>query len=115
MRICRFDGNRFGIWRDDRIVEVTEAFGSLPSESYPFPCHDRVIEHLPMLKPEIEHAAETGASFALSDLALDSPVANPGKLVAAPVNYAKHLREVRDQVELHHQNQSHMRKIQEVR
>ena len=36
-----------------------------------------------------------------------SPVANPGKIVCAPVNYQKHLDEVRDQSQLHHGNQGH--------
>src|SRR5204863_316270 len=33
-----------------------------------------------------------------------TPVANPGKIVAAPVNYQKHLDEVRADVALHHHN-----------
>ena len=34
-----------------------------------------------------------------------SPVANPGKVVAAPVNYIKHLEEARADTGIHHQNQ----------
>ena len=37
-------------------------------------------------------------------MTLLSPVANPGKVVAAPVNYQKHLDEVRGDESLHHQN-----------
>ncbi len=33
-----------------------------------------------------------------------SPIANPGKIVAAPVNYKKHLDEARDDPQIHHQN-----------
>ena len=40
----------------------------------------------------------------LSAATLLSPVANPGKVVAAPVNYQKHLDEVRGDEGLHHQN-----------
>jgi 2-keto-4-pentenoate hydratase/2-oxohepta-3-ene-1,7-dioic acid hydratase in catechol pathway len=40
----------------------------------------------------------------LSDVCLLSPVANPGKLVAAPVNYKRHADEVRDDVALHNNN-----------
>jgi 2-keto-4-pentenoate hydratase/2-oxohepta-3-ene-1,7-dioic acid hydratase in catechol pathway len=41
----------------------------------------------------------------LSGVTLLAPVANPGKIVAAPVNYQKHLDEVRGDEGLHHQNQ----------
>jgi len=38
----------------------------------------------------------------LEDVRLLSPVANPGKVVAAPVNYRKHLEEVLANADLHH-------------
>jgi 2-keto-4-pentenoate hydratase/2-oxohepta-3-ene-1,7-dioic acid hydratase in catechol pathway len=41
------------------------------------------------------------------DVVLRSPVANPGKIVAAPVNYQTHLQEVRGDPQLHHGNPSH--------
>src|SRR5690606_13672701 len=39
------------------------------------------------------------------EVTLQSPVANPGKLVAAPVNYRKHLEEARADAEIHHNSQ----------
>jgi 2-keto-4-pentenoate hydratase/2-oxohepta-3-ene-1,7-dioic acid hydratase in catechol pathway len=48
----------------------------------------------------------------LAGLALRSPVANPGKLVAAPVNYQKHLVEVRGDAALHNNNPGHTLTIQ---
>src|SRR5690606_10672575 len=41
----------------------------------------------------------------LDQVKLLSPVANPGKLVAAPVNYLKHLEEARADSEIHHNSQ----------
>src|SRR5262249_60477603 len=41
-----------------------------------------------------------------------SPVANPGKIVCAPVNYQKHLDEVRDDESLHHNVTTTMAPIQ---
>ena len=43
---------------------------------------------------------------------LRSPVANPGKIIAAPVNYQTHLDEVRGDAQLHHGNPSHTVTIQ---
>jgi 2-keto-4-pentenoate hydratase/2-oxohepta-3-ene-1,7-dioic acid hydratase in catechol pathway len=41
-------------------------------------------------------------------------VANPGKIVAAPLNYVKHSQEVAADSNLHHQNAAHLRPIREV-
>lgn len=117
MRICRFDGNNLGLIdpaTPDKLVDVTSALAVLPAASYPFPRHDVMIEHLDLILREINRSAKEGKEIALSTVTLESPVANPGKLVAAPVNYAKHLQEVHDQAELHHQNEAHMKQIQEI-
>ena len=43
-----------------------------------------------------------------------SPVANPGKIVAAPVNYRKHVEESEANVSLHHNNPAHLRPIRDA-
>ena len=56
--------------------------------------------------------AADAPSLPLSSVTLLSPVANPGKLVAAPVNYQKHLDEVKGDSQIHHGNVSHTITIQ---
>ena len=41
----------------------------------------------------------------MAEVGLSSPVANPGKIIAAPVNYRKHLEEARADATIHHQKQ----------
>jgi 2,4-didehydro-3-deoxy-L-rhamnonate hydrolase len=41
----------------------------------------------------------------IEDVRLISPIANPGKVVAAPINYKRHLQEARDHPAIHHSNQ----------
>jgi 2-keto-4-pentenoate hydratase/2-oxohepta-3-ene-1,7-dioic acid hydratase in catechol pathway len=48
----------------------------------------------------------------LSKVKLLSPVANPGKLIAAPVNYQKHLDEVKADSQIHANNPAHTVTIQ---
>ena len=43
-----------------------------------------------------------------------SPVANPGKIIAAPVNYQKHIDEVKTDVQLHQNNPAHTITIQKA-
>ena len=110
MRLCRFDDNRLGIVVEDGIRDVTAVLARLPEASYPFPRHDALIAHLDGLRPEIERLARTAKTLAPDGLKLLSPVANPGKIVAAPVNYRKHLEEALADKGIHHGNL-----VQEIR
>ncbi|MBC56690.1 MAG: 2-hydroxyhepta-2,4-diene-1,7-dioate isomerase [Confluentimicrobium sp.] len=114
MKICRFGENRFGVVTADGVVDVTEVFAALPASGYPFPRHDVMIAALPDLLPKLAKFVEGADVIPLDQIKLALPVANPGKLVAAPVNYAKHLQEVRDQAELNHANEAHMRQIKDI-
>lgn len=114
MKICRFDKTRIGVIEGDEVVDVTQALDLLPQLRYPLPRHDPLIAHLDRLLPAFEAAARSGERKPLSTVALDSPVANPGKLVAAPVNYVKHLEEAREQKELHQNNAAQVRVIHET-
>ena len=114
MRICRYNKNSYGLIEGDEVIEVTQAFSILPNAVYPYPRQDLMIERLAELRPEIARVAATGRRFAIGDVAFDSPVANPGKLIGAPVNYGKHLEEVKQQIELHSNNPAHSRKIREI-
>src|SRR5687767_3508956 len=97
MRIARFDDNRIGIVRDDGIHDVTSALDALPSHRYPFPRHDALVAHLHLLKN-----AKSSRVVPLDKAKLLSPVANPGKIMAAPVNYTKHLEEALADKGIHH-------------
>lgn len=114
MKICRFDGGRIGCVDGDGVADVTECFATLPAMSYPFPRHDLLIAELPGRLAAIRDALPTASRRRLSEVKLELPVANPGKIVAAPVNYGKHLDEVREQADLHHGNEAHTRQIREI-
>ena len=100
MKICRFDDNRLGLVQGDSVLDVTAALDALPAYRYPLPRTDQLIEHLEMLKPHILAAAKGAKSLPLDQVKLLPPVANPGKIVAAPVNYKAHLEESRNDVEI---------------
>ncbi len=105
MRLCRYDNNRFGLVEGDNVIDVTAALAALPAQSYPFPRTDLLIENIDSLRTALEDAGKTGARKKLADVKLLSPIANPGKVVAAPVNYKKHLEEARADAGIHHQQQ----------
>ncbi|RTL49441.1 MAG: FAA hydrolase family protein [Rhodocyclaceae bacterium] len=103
MKICRFDDFRLGLVEGDQVLDVTSILDLLPVYRYPLPQFDPFIANLDYLLPAIKTAALTARRLPLADVVLLSPVANPGKLVAAPVNYTKHLEEVLANDQLHHQ------------
>lgn len=99
MRIARFDDNRVGIVRDDGIHDVTSALDALPSHRYPFPRHDALIANLGNIDFQ-----KSSRIVPVEKAKLLSPVANPGKIMAAPVNYTKHLEEALADKGIHHGN-----------
>lgn len=105
MKICRFDDNRLGLVQSAEVRDVTEALDAVPAARYPLPRHDPLIANLSAVRSRIEALAPRARCLPLASVKLLSPVANPGKIVAAPVNYAKHLEEARADPAIHHQNQ----------
>lgn len=103
MKLCRFNDNRLGVVNGGHLHDVTAALDLLPGCAYPLPRHDLLIANLDAVRRRAEELVQTAAAIPLDEVKLISPVANPGKIVAAPVNYLKHLHEARDQAEIHHQ------------
>ncbi len=60
----------------------------------------------------VKALAADAPALPLDSVTLLSPIANPGKLVAAPVNYQKHLDEVKSDSQIHHGNVAHTITIQ---
>jgi len=105
MRLCRFDDNRLGLVRGEEVLDVTPVVARLPAQRWPFPKGDPLIAALDELRPHIEAEARRAVARPLSKVKLLSPVANPSKIVCAPVNYRKHLDEARADAGIHHQKQ----------
>jgi 2-keto-4-pentenoate hydratase/2-oxohepta-3-ene-1,7-dioic acid hydratase in catechol pathway len=104
MKICRFDDNRLGLVQGEQVHDVTAVLGALGTFSYPLPRFDPLIANLGVLKDRIEAAAKGSKGVDVSKVRLLSPVANPGKVIAAPVNYTRHLQEALADKGIHHGN-----------
>jgi 2-keto-4-pentenoate hydratase/2-oxohepta-3-ene-1,7-dioic acid hydratase in catechol pathway len=109
--LCQFDDNRLGIVDKDSVADVTAVLDELPRLRYPFPSGDALIAALPALRERILVTANRAPTIPISQARLLSPVANPGKVMGAPVNYKKHLAEVVADPNLHHQNPAHIQAI----
>jgi len=114
MRLCRFGEGRLGLVEDPNLRDVTTALEILPSHRYPFPAFDALIANLDKIQDRVRTIAPNSPSIPIADVALLSPVANPSKIIGAPVNYQKHLDEVKTDAQLHHDNLAHVAVIQKT-
>jgi len=114
MRFCRFGEGRLGLVEGATVRDVTGALDVLPSYRYPLPTYDVLVANLDRVAERARAIAASAPVLALDGLKLLSPVANPGKIVAAPVNYKKHAEEVKSNVALHNNNPQLLQGIQTI-
>jgi len=104
VKICRYDDERVGLVQDGAIRDVTAVLEALGSFAYPLPKYDPFVAKLGSLKHRIEETARRARPVPVDRVKLLAPVANPGKIIAAPVNYTRHLQEALADKGIHHGN-----------
>ena len=93
MRLCRYDEDRLGLIKGDEVLDVTSALDCIPATTWPGPTGDALIANLDAVRAEVAKIESSASSKPQSSVTLKSPVANPTKVIGAPVNYAKHVAE----------------------
>ena len=86
MKFVRFDNNKLGVLTNGGkgAVDLTDRL-NLSSR-------DPLIEYL-RGDFDASNYADAKADYDVSDITLESPVRRPGKVIAAPLNYEKHIEE----------------------
>ena len=93
MKICRFDNDRLGVIVDGMVRDVTAAQDEIRA-AHPYDAKsDAIIAALPEWRRRLEDMAADASPITLESVNLLPPVARPGKLMAAPVNYKAHIDE----------------------
>lgn len=92
MKLASFDAGRIGVIADGMLVDKTDQVCEVL-----FPCADvslmrQVITHWATAQPVFDDAR--GRACSLKDVVFDPPVPDPSKVIAAPVNYRDHQREM---------------------
>ncbi len=93
MKLCRFDAERLGLVEGEVVYDVTPALDLLPPARYPLPRQDLLIAHLPAICQAVEELRPHAPGRAIASVSLLSPVANPPKIIGAPINYRAHIDE----------------------
>jgi len=91
MKICRFNHDRVGVVEGLKVYDITDLLEL--SLTWPVPLGDAVIPQIQKLVAAGIPDLHSRPSLALASVRLESPVANPGKIIGAPVNYKAHIDE----------------------
>lgn len=101
MKICRYNEDRLGLVEGDHLRDVSAALEKLPAVRWPLPVGDLLITHLDEVCAAAAALREKAPVVPLAEVRLNSPVANPSKIIGAPVNYQLHIDEALRDVDLH--------------
>ena len=93
MKICRFDNNRLGIVQGDEVLDVSKALAAIPQQGWPIAQGDPLIMNFKRVLAAAKKLAPKAKKKPLSRVKLLSPVANPSKIIGAPINYNDHIAE----------------------
>ena len=93
MKICRYDNNRLGIVEGDEVLDVSKALAAIPRQGWPLAQGDPLILNFKRVLAAAKKLAPKAKKKPLSRVKLLSPVANPSKIIGAPINYNDHIAE----------------------
>jgi 2-keto-4-pentenoate hydratase/2-oxohepta-3-ene-1,7-dioic acid hydratase in catechol pathway len=93
VKICRFDNNRLGVVQEDQVLDVTAALSVIPGQRWPLAQGDPLILNFRRVLASAKKLLPKAKRKKLASVKLLSPVANPGKIIGAPINYNDHIAE----------------------
>ncbi len=98
MKICWYtqeqrEEAQLGAVVDGRVYDVSAALQALPPARYPALPGDLLLANLDLVRVAINQLLPGAASIPVERARFLSPVANPGKIIGVPVNYADHVAE----------------------
>jgi 2,4-didehydro-3-deoxy-L-rhamnonate hydrolase len=100
MKLCRYIetetnplNSKLGLIENDQVFDVSQALQVIPPERYPYARQDLLIAYLPQLCAAANELRAGAARLPISKIKLLSPIANPPKIIGAPINYQAHVDE----------------------
>lgn len=102
MKLCRFNHNKMGIVQGERVLDITPLFDACEPPRWPAPPQDWMIANFAAVRPELAAYLPSAQTYPLDSVQLNSPIANPGKLIGAPINYQDHIAEANADQQINH-------------
>ena len=95
MKICRFNGGRTGLVQGAVLRDMTDAMAGKPERM------EAALYLAAMPASDLAAMQALAPELAVADVSMQSPIAAPGKVVAAPVNYKAHVEEMQRNGQAH--------------
>jgi 2-keto-4-pentenoate hydratase/2-oxohepta-3-ene-1,7-dioic acid hydratase in catechol pathway len=95
MKLCRYDNERLGIVQGADVLDVSDALDAIPPQRWPYRHGDALIASLPAVLERARQLSARAVRRKLSEVRLRPPVANPSKIINAPINYQAHIDEAK--------------------
>ncbi len=92
MRWCCYGGDRWGVVDSGYVYDITDYFHEIAARGAKV-VGDPFIAALPELSGHVSSALQRSPVGRADEMAFDSPVRAPTKVIGAPVNYADHVAE----------------------
>lgn len=92
MKFVSFDNYSVGIVRNDTVIDVSDIVGKFDG-NWPPVMMNHLIADFPNLRAKLE-SASSRAGILLSQVRLKTPIPGPTKVIAYPVNYHAHGKEM---------------------
>jgi len=93
MKLCRFDDNRLGVVQGADVLDVTAALEEIPAQRWPLAQGDPLMLHIERVTQAVASLLPAASRRPLASVKLLAPVANPSKIIGAPINYDDHIEE----------------------
>jgi 2-keto-4-pentenoate hydratase/2-oxohepta-3-ene-1,7-dioic acid hydratase in catechol pathway len=93
MKLCRFDDHRLGVVQGAEVLDVTAALAEIPAQRWPLALGDPLLLHIETVLKAAAALLPVAARRPVASVKLLSPVANPSKIIGAPINYNDHIDE----------------------
>jgi 2-keto-4-pentenoate hydratase/2-oxohepta-3-ene-1,7-dioic acid hydratase in catechol pathway len=93
MKVVRFNGFRIGVTDGRKVVDASTLCGASEGD-WPPVAMNRLIRDFDALRPRLAALLANEAGVALDSVRLETPVPWPNKLMAYPVNYHDHAKEM---------------------
>jgi 2-keto-4-pentenoate hydratase/2-oxohepta-3-ene-1,7-dioic acid hydratase in catechol pathway len=93
MKLVRFDEGRVGVVREDKVIDVSDVVGA-DGEVWPPVAMNRLIAEFDRFRAKLEQAASSRPGKPLASVKLLTPIPFASKVIAYPVNYHDHGKEM---------------------
>ncbi len=93
MKLLRFNGFRMGVTDGVKVVDVSGLCGASEAD-WPPVAANRLIRDFEELRPQLQRLLASEPGVPIDTVRLETPVPWPNKLMAYPVNYHDHAKEM---------------------